>query len=127
MKKSSTVLALTLLVLPTVSHAQSLQILFSNIPKFILTVLVPFLFGIAFLMFVYNAIRYFVLEGHSEDGQAKAKALAIYSVAAFVFLIIFFGIVRLLTGSTGLDRYEKPCSDYQQMMGACTPPPEPPA
>ena len=119
MHKTITALTAALLITPAVTHAQSLQILFTNIPKFIDSVLIPFLFGIAFLVFVYNTVRYFVFEGHSEDGRAKAKAHIIYSVAAFVFLIIFYGIVQMLADSTGLEDKQAPCSDYVKMKGGC--------
>ncbi len=122
MKKTITCYTILLATLPAVTHAQSLQILFTNIPKFIDNVLIPFLFGIAFLFFVYNTVRYFIFEGHSEDGREKAKAHIIYSVAAFVFLIIFYGIVQILADSSGLEGDEAPCSDYMEMMDMC---PEP--
>jgi len=108
--------AFTLLLLtPTLTHAQgpSLQALLTNIPKFIDAALIPFLFGIAFLAFAFNTIRYFVLEGSNEEGRKKAKDFALYSVFAFVFLVIFFGIVNMLTQSTGLDKCKQPMSDYQ--------------
>ncbi len=125
MKKTITFCIVLLATLPAISHAQSLQILFTNIPKFIDNVLIPFLFGIAFLFFIYNTVRYFVFEGHSEDGREKAKAHIIYSVAAFVFLIIFYGIVNILADSTGLENQQAPCSDYMKMQGKCTEPAAP--
>jgi succinate dehydrogenase/fumarate reductase cytochrome b subunit len=115
MKKSLFVTPLIILSLPQLSFAQdsSLQILFANIPTFIDGVLIPFLFGLAFLIFVINVIRYFVIEGNNEKGRENAKALAIYSVAAFVFLIIFWGIVNMFTSSSGLDDCTQPMGDYE--------------
>lgn len=101
---------------PTLALAQTRGIysLFNNIIAVLGNVVVPFLWGIAFLMFVWNAIRYFVIEGHSEDGREKAKSLMIWSVAAFVFVSIFWGIINMLTSSSGLTGEEQPCSDYTQ-------------
>ncbi len=82
------------------------------IPQFFNWVVIPVLFGIAFLFFVINAIRFFVIEGASEDGQEKAKSLMLYSLAAFVFLIIFWGVVELLTTSLGLYGERPVCPDY---------------
>ena len=96
-----------------------MQKLFENIPKFISTALIPFLFGMAFLFFVYNVIRYFVIGATNEKDRENAKNLALYSVAAFVFLIIFWGIVNMLNSSLGLQGKIQPCSDYQKTFGTC--------
>jgi succinate dehydrogenase/fumarate reductase cytochrome b subunit len=122
MKKTIITYAAIFAILPAITQAQSLQILFTSLPKFIDKVLIPFLFGIAFLFFIYNTVRYFVLEGHSEEGRDKAKAHILYSIAAFVFLIVFYGIVYMLADSSGLENKEAPCIDYLEMKGGCTPP-----
>ncbi|OGG66070.1 hypothetical protein A3I99_02170 [Candidatus Kaiserbacteria bacterium RIFCSPLOWO2_02_FULL_45_11b] len=96
---------------PFISHAQSFQGMFSNIVRFIDSTLIPFLFGIAFLFFVVNVFRYFILGGGNPDAQESAKSLATYGVAAFVFLIIFWGIVNMLIGSLGINS-EPIRSDY---------------
>ncbi len=70
---------------------------------FIDSYLIPFLLGIAFLVFVWNAIKFFVMEGDSEDGHANAKNLALYSIAAFVFILSFWGIVNIISNGIGFD------------------------
>lgn len=103
--------------LPSISYAQgaSLQNLFKNFLTFISETLIPFLLGIGFLFIVINAFRYFILGGADEKAQEKAKSLAIYGVAAFVFLIIFFGLVNLISESIGLEKETAPTSDYQKL------------
>lgn len=110
--KKVTLLTSILLLLPLVASAQTFQNFLVNLVTFINNAVIPFLIGIAFLFFVYNAIRFFVLGGANEDDQDKAKALAIYGVAAFVFLIIFWGIVGMLSSSIGLDNCSAPLVDY---------------
>lgn len=114
MKKTLLALSITLTtpLITLAAGATGLQGYLTNVPLFIGKVLIPFLFGIAFLLFVINVIRYFVIEGSNEQGREKAKALATYSVAAFVFLIIFWGIVNMLTTSTGLSGAQLPVPDY---------------
>lgn len=65
--------------------------------------LIPFLLGIAFLVFVFNAIRFFVVNGATEEGRENARNLALYSLGAFVFILSFWGIVNLFTNGIGLD------------------------
>lgn len=119
MKKPLLFLLSYLLLFPHLTFAQTVQKLFVNIPTFIDVVLIPFLFGMAFLVFVYNVIRYFIIGATNDKDRENAKNLAIYSVAAFVFLIIFWGIINMLNSSLGLQGKSQPCSDYQKTYGTC--------
>ncbi|KXJ99809.1 MAG: hypothetical protein UZ19_OD1000308 [Parcubacteria bacterium OLB19] len=110
-------------LLPTTASAQSLQTLIPGIIGFIDTVLIPFLLGLTFLIFVYSAVKYFVIEGDNEKGQEKAKSLALYGVLAFVFVIIFFGLVKIVTLTTGLESTKPVCPDYLKEKGECKSPP----
>jgi len=103
---------LGLAVLPIVSFAQTglatdprgsaLEILLNNTLAFTSTVLIPFIVGIAFLFFVWGMFQYFVAGGANPDAQAKGKSLMIYATLGFVLIIVFWGIINLLTSSTGL-------------------------
>lgn len=115
--KNSSLLLIALFLLPTISHAQSLQVFITSTIKFLNTIIIPFLLGIGFLFFVINVIRYFVAGGSNEDDREKAKALAIYSVAAFVIIVTFWGIINMLASSTGLQGKNQPAQDYVKMMG----------
>jgi uncharacterized membrane protein YidH (DUF202 family) len=101
-------------LLPLVASAASAQELIKNVLIFANTRLLPFLLGIAFLFIVYNAFRFFIVEGASKEGQTKAKSLAIYGVLAFVFIVIFWGAVKLLSESIGLQGQKAPTPDYVQ-------------
>ncbi len=121
MKKSHALIIALITSLPLVSEgAGGLQGLLISFGNFINTTIIPFLFGLAFLFFVINAIRFFVIGGNNEDGQKKAKSLALYGVGAFVFLAIFWSIINLLVGATDLSSKPAPCSDYMIKMGVCT-------
>jgi len=106
----------TLILLPQISFAQttgSLQGLITGSLEFISDVLIPFVLGIAFLIFVVNAIRFFVIGGSSSEGKENSKSLAIYSIAAFVFILAFWGIINIIANGIGLA--DDPCipgSDY---------------
>jgi len=106
--------AIALATFPSVTFAQvgSLQNVFANIVIFTDSTLIPFLFGIAFLFFAVNVVRYFVIGAGNSDAQDSAKSLAIYGVAAFVFIIIFWGVVNLLVSTTGLENQPPVQSDY---------------
>jgi len=103
-----------LAVAPTFAHAQGLQGFLTNLTLFVSGTLIPFLFGMAFLVFVINAVRFFVLQSSNEDGREKARKLVTYSVLAFVFLVVFWGIINLLASSLNLDGCTAPMNDYQK-------------
>jgi succinate dehydrogenase/fumarate reductase cytochrome b subunit len=95
----------------------SLQTFFKNLVGFINKTVIPFILGIAFLIFVINAVRYFVFQSGEEEGRENAKNLALYSVLAFVVIILFWGIVNLVNSSVGLSGKNAPTPDYLETNG----------
>ena len=118
MSRAPSLLAL-LSFAPFFASAQTLsaQGFIAGFLAYVNTYFLPFLFGFAFLFFVINAIRFFVINGSNEDGRKNAKNLAIYGVLAFVVLIVFWGVVNLLASSIGLSTASTPTPDYLQKNG----------
>ena len=124
-------LAITILLIPALTFAQSsegsLQGLIAGVGGFINQVLIPFILALAFVIFVVNAIRYFVIGGHNTEGQENARNLALYGIGAFVLILSLWGIVNLLANGIGLN--EGPCidgetvqSDYIDSSAPCSSP-----
>ena len=112
-----TLLSIALFTLPIFVYASSgtIQEFIVTISLFIKFILLPFLFGVAFLFFLINIVRYFILGSASEDGRAKAKKSALYGIAAFVFLFTLWGLVTVLVegiGIEGRNNNESLCPDY---------------
>ncbi len=82
----------------------NLQTYIADLISVLNSIVIPFMLGMAFLVFVINVFRFFILGGTNADSQDKAKRLAVYGVGAFVFIIIFWGIINLLANSFGLNR-----------------------
>lgn len=117
MKHPRTLLALALLF-PSFAFAQEgIQTIIVAVMGFLNAVFIPFLLGIGFLFFVWNAIRYFVIEGGNEGAREDAKNLALYSVLAFVVIVIFWGVVNMLVNSIGLQDEAAQTPDYLKMKG----------
>jgi heme A synthase len=88
---------------------------------------IPLVLGIAFLIFLINAVRFFIIGSNSTEGQENARNLALYGVGAFVLILSLWGIVNLLAGGFGLN--EGPCingdtvqSDYIDSNPPCSSP-----
>lgn len=62
---------------------------------FINNSLIPIILAIAFLFFMVNMLRYFIIGGGNEESQTKAKSLALWGILAFVFITSIWGIVNI--------------------------------
>ncbi len=90
----------------------NIQTLLINLLKFLNETIVPFLIALAFLIFLWNAFRYFIIGGSSEDDQAKARSLATWSIGAFVIILSLWGIVNLLVVGLGFNNSRAIIPDY---------------
>jgi uncharacterized membrane protein YidH (DUF202 family) len=106
-----TLFAFTLLALaPSFAFAQftvdgtggPLAVMLRNILTFGNNVVIPFIIGIGFLMFVFGMFQYFIAGGANDESREKGKKLMISATIAFVVIIVFFGAINLLTATTGL-------------------------
>lgn len=85
------------------SNAGAFQDLLVNILSFTNSILIPFIIGIGFLFFVWGMFKYFILGGANDEKKEQGKSLMIYATIGFVLIIIFYGVVNLLSTSTGLE------------------------
>ena len=114
MKKIGSILSGTsLFALPLLASAQlatdgkagdagAFQDLLENILGFTDAVLIPFILGIGFLVFVWGMFQYFIAGGANDEKKEAGKSLMIYATLGFVLIIVFWGIINLLATSTGL-------------------------
>ncbi len=117
---------LSLLLVPAITSAQSIQSYMSSIVQFMFTAIVPFMLGIAFLFVVINIVRFFVADSANAEGRENAKRYIIYSILAFILIIVFWGIIILLATATNLDGTTPVIPDvpnYPATGGAATPSP----
>ncbi len=92
----------------------NIQSVLTNFLSFLNETIIPFLFAFAFLIFIWNAARYFIIGGANPDDQEKARGLAMWGVAAFVIIISLWGIVNLVVAGFGLGDKTPPTPDYIQ-------------
>ena len=72
-----------------------LQTFLSNIITFLNETIVPFILAGAFLMFLWNITRYFIIGGANEKEHENAKSLALWGIMAFVIILSLWGIVNM--------------------------------
>lgn len=104
-------LGLLIATLPSPAAAQlakgpdagPLEDLFSNILIVVNDVLIPFIIGIGFLFFVWGVFRHFIVGGADEEQRAKGRSFVVNVIIGFVAIIIFWGVVNMITTSIGLE------------------------
>lgn len=79
---------------------------FSRITLFMNNTLVPAIFALAFLVFLWGMFKTFILGGHDEEKQGEGKQLMMYAIAGFVIMVSLWGIVNLLANGLGFTKQD---------------------
>ena len=70
-----------------------------QVTDFINTVLIPLVFALALIVFIWGMFKFFIY--NTEEEKEKGKDLAIWAVVAFVLMVSIWGIVNLIAGGLG--------------------------
>lgn len=81
------------------------------IVKFANDVLLPGLFALSFIYFALNMFKLFVQEAASDE-YAERKQAVIYSIAALVLIISFWGLINFFTRGLGAFQKDPITPDY---------------
>ena len=103
MKKALTLASgvLTAFALPLVSLAavNNLSDAGSFIINTINNILVPVLFAIAFIVFLYGAFKTFIIGANSEEVKEQGKSAMLWGLIGFFVMVSVWGLVNILTGT----------------------------
>jgi len=102
---SSTFIAfgiVTIFAFPLVSSAATINNI-SDVGSFIINtinnVVVPVLFAIAFIVFLWGAFNTFILGANSEETKENGKNLMLWGLIGFFVMVSIWGLVNILTGT----------------------------
>ncbi len=100
--KTYTIVA-ALLLLPGVAAAQfgGIDTFLGSIGTFINNVLIPLIFALALLFFIYGMFKYFIQGGDDQGNRETGRQLMIWAVLGFVFMVSIWGIVNLVANGLG--------------------------
>lgn len=102
----------SIFLLPFVSSAavnegpanfDNLEVLLRALEGTINGVIVPAIFTVAFLVFLFGIFKTFILGAADEGKQKEGKTLMLYSLIGFVLMVSIWGIVNLFAVGLGLD------------------------
>lgn len=88
-------LLLLVLIIPAWAHAaKSFAEVTEDIVDLVNGSVVPLVYALAFLLFIFGMVRFFFFGG--EENREKGKTFMIWGVIGFVVMFSVWGIVRLL-------------------------------
>ncbi|MBU2103990.1 pilin [Patescibacteria group bacterium] len=65
------------------------------------TFVVPLVFAVAFITFIWGVFQYFVLGGANEEKREEGKKLVVWGIVGFVVMLSLWGLVNLLVATFG--------------------------
>ncbi len=65
-------------------------------------VVVPVIFALAFLVFVWGVVKYFILNAGDEAKRAEGRAFVLWGLLGMVLLFSVWGFVNLLLSTLGI-------------------------
>ncbi len=91
--------------MPTVQYLASFA---GFITSIINGILVPLVFAIAFLVFIWGVYTYFILGGGNEEKRKEGKNFIIYGIIGFFVMISIWGLVSILVNTFGFGGNSRP-------------------
>ncbi len=82
-------------------NLSTLQTYIRAVIIFINQVLVPLIFALAFIVFIWGVFKYFILGGADESKRAEGKGLMMYAIIGFVLMVSLWGLVNFVAENFG--------------------------
>jgi hypothetical protein len=99
-------LLLFLLLVGTGVHAQTGGTLGTDISALLTFVdkyIIPLIFAIAFLVFLWGVFRYFIAGGGNDESRKEGRTFILYGIIGFVIMVAFWGILNILRDTICVD------------------------
>lgn len=71
-------------------------------------VLVPVIFAVAFIVFLYGVARAYIFSGGEPEKVSEGHRLILWGIIGFVIMISLWGIVNIVANTVGLQGYGPP-------------------
>ena len=102
MKKFAVLATFWALPLFALAQVRNITDAAGKITEIINSVLVPMIFAIAFLVFIWGVVQYFLLGSKDEEAKEKGKSYILYGIIAFFVMVSVWGLVNILVGTFNL-------------------------
>ena len=85
----------------------TLESIFGYLICMITESIIPLLFAVAILGFVYGVVQYFIIGANEEAKRSQGKQFIIWGVIAFAVRVSVWSLVGILGGTFGLGGYTR--------------------
>lgn len=82
--------------------------LVNDLLTFLDVTVVPVIFAIAFLIFIWGVFQYFIAGAASEEKRDQGKQFVMWGLIGFVVMVSVWGLVNLLANTLGFNRDTRP-------------------
>lgn len=103
MKKFSLILPALLFPVLVSAQVRTVADVGSLVIGIINEILVPAIFAIAFIVFIWGVFQYFIGGKQDEETRQKGKQLMIWGLIGFFVMVSVWGLVNILVNTAGLD------------------------
>ncbi|HYF29208.1 MAG TPA: pilin [Candidatus Paceibacterota bacterium] len=90
----------------TFEGTRGVQQLAISVIQFINGILVPLIFALAFIVFIWGVFQYFIAGGHDEEKKESGKSLMLYGLIGFFVMVSVWGLVNILVTSFNLNKQQ---------------------
>jgi hypothetical protein len=87
----------------TISSTSKLQDVLCYVTRLINDSVIPFIFAVATVFFVWGAIKFFILNADEEAQRDQGRQFMIWGVVALAVMLSVWGLVGILTSTFGVD------------------------
>jgi hypothetical protein len=87
----------------TLEGKVTLKSLLCYITKLINDSIIPLIFAIATVFFIWGAVKFFIINADEEAKREQGKQFMIWSIVAFAVMLSVWGLVAILGGTLGID------------------------
>ncbi len=88
---------------------QKLTSIITDFIAFLNGTLVPLVFAIAFIVFLWGVFRYFIAGADNPEKRDSGRQFVVYGIVGFFLMLSVWGLVNLLMGTFNLDTNGRPC------------------
>ncbi|MFZ1987509.1 MAG: hypothetical protein WAV21_00525 [Minisyncoccia bacterium] len=110
MKKTAYLVGSFVFPLLAFAQANNLNDLGQQIIDIINTIVVPLIFAVAFVVFIWGVFQFFIVGGSDEEARGKGRDLMIWGLIGFFVMVSVWGLVNILVGTFDLNTGAAP--DY---------------
>ncbi len=96
---SGTFAALALPLITSAATINNLSDVGSTVINIINNVIVPVLFAVAFIVFLWGAFQVFIVGANSEEVKEKGKNHMLWGLIGFFVMVSVWGLVNILVGT----------------------------